>query len=197
VNKKYLESSCHPEELAFYRPIEAALRWCGLYVHEAKILRELGEAVVPERGQFPQWPCLRVNAEKILYAMVNGELPFGRDGRQVSVLDHVADDRKTVGHQELRAWIEEEYPQQRPAFLFDNLGPLGSGADQLAQNGYWRNLERMAAKAIEEFPAWKKSVSRVQKTGNLKDWLQNHIGASDREAIIITKILSENFKKYN
>ena len=67
----------------------------------------------------------------------------------------------------------------------------------MAQNGYWRNLERMAAKAIEEFPAWKKSVSKVQKTGNLKDWLQNHIGASDREAIIITKILSENFKNYN
>ena len=103
MNKKYLESSCHPEELAFYRPIEAALRWCGLYVHEEKILSELGKAVVPERAQFPQWPCLRVNAEKILYAMVNGELPFGRDGRQVSVLDHVADDRKTVGHQELRA----------------------------------------------------------------------------------------------
>ena len=93
--------------------------------------------------------------------------------------------------------MEEEYPQQRPAFLFDDLGPLGLGADQLAQNGYWRNLERMAAEAIEDFPAWKKSVSKAQKTGNLKDWLQNHIGTSDREAVIVIKILSETFKELN
>ena len=197
MSKKYLESSCHPEELAFYRPIEAAIRWCGLYAHEEKILGELGNAAVPERQQFRQWPCLRVNAEKILYAMVNGELPFGRDGRAVPLGEHVADDRKTVGHQELRAWIEEKYPQQRPAFLFDNFGPLGSGADQLAQNAYWRDLERMAAKAIEEFPTWKKSVSRIQKTGNFKDWLQNYIGTNDREAVIITKILSKTFKELN
>ena len=194
MSKKYLESSCHPEELAFYRPIEAAIRWCGLYVHEERILSELGEAFVPERGQFPQWPCLKVNAEKILYAMVNGELPFGRDGREVSILEDVADQRKTVGHHQLRAWMEKEYPQQRPAFLFDSFGPLGSGADQLAQNSYWRDLERMAASAVEQFPAWKKSVSKVQKTGNLKNWLQDHIGANDREAVIFTKILSEILK---
>ena len=67
--------------------------------------------------------------------------------------DHVADDRKTVGHQELRAWMEEEYPQQRPAFLLITLAP-GPWSGPVGPERLWKNLERMAAEAIEDFPAW-------------------------------------------
>ncbi len=68
---------------------------------------------------FPQWPCLRVNAEKILDAIENNELPHGRDGKTVKSDDHVAKARLTVRHTDLKAWMAKHFPDQKPGFLFD------------------------------------------------------------------------------
>jgi hypothetical protein len=66
----------NPQTKTFYRPIDAALRWCNLIRHEAEIIR--ADEICPERlGKiFPQWPCLQANLEKLYDAMRNGELPY-------------------------------------------------------------------------------------------------------------------------
>ena len=49
----YNPNSCNALEKPFYRPVEAALRWCGLITHEADILSALhGGCDIPKTGQF-------------------------------------------------------------------------------------------------------------------------------------------------
>lgn len=116
----YNTKSCNALEKPFYRPVEAAIRWCGLINHETKILALLNPSdMIPKTGQFPQWPCLQANTEKILDAIMHGEIPHGRDGKTVSEGDHVARGRLTVRHTDLRIWMAQHYPDQKPEFLFD------------------------------------------------------------------------------
>lgn len=117
----YDPKSCNALEKPFYRPIEAALRWCNLVAYEQQILQVTGEGLLPPAGAFPQWPCLRANAEKIVDAIQNNELPYGRDGRTVSPGEQVAKHRLTVRHTDLKKWMAEHYPDQKPKFLFDEV----------------------------------------------------------------------------
>jgi len=64
---------------------------------------------------------LRANAEKILDATLNGDLVHGRDGRTVAPGDHVAKERMTIRHTDLKAWMAKHYPDQKPKFLFDDV----------------------------------------------------------------------------
>jgi hypothetical protein len=103
----------------YYRPIEAAIRWCGLEEHEHSIARTMRGRLLPKPGEFPKWPALRINAERIIDAIANRELPFGIDGVTVQGgfrLDHP---RLTIRHVDLRAWMARAYPHERPRFLFD------------------------------------------------------------------------------
>lgn len=137
----YDEKSCSVLAKPHYRPIEAALRWCGLIEHETTILQKTGKEAVPPADAFPHWPCLRANAEKIFEATETGELTAYRDGRRVATIAPIQQTRKslfpstatsstnrteviskerlTVKHSELKAWMTEHYPDQKPAFLFD------------------------------------------------------------------------------
>lgn len=118
----YNPKSCNALEKPFYRPVEAALRWCGLIAHEADILNELhGGIDKPRPGQFPRWPCLLANTEKIMDAIMHGNILHGRDGKTVEPGDHVRADRLTVRHTDLREWMLKYYPDQKPAFLFDDI----------------------------------------------------------------------------
>ncbi len=117
----YNKKSCSALEKSYYKPIEAALRWCNLIQHEGLILGSTGTALFPGIGVFPQWPCLRANAEKIYDAILNEDLPHGRDGRTVSAGDHVAKERLTIRHADLKAWMAKHYPDQKPKFLFDEV----------------------------------------------------------------------------
>lgn len=117
----YDSKSCNALEKAYYKPIEAALRWCGLVEHEEEILRGTGNGICPGVGVFPRWPCLRANAEKIYDAILNGEIPHGRDGRTVPTGDQVSESRKTIRHTDLKAWMARHYPDQKPKFLFDEV----------------------------------------------------------------------------
>ena len=117
----YNDKSCNTLEKLFYRPIEAALRWCNLIAHESDILATVGESVLPPTGAFPRWPCLRLNTEKIHDAILNKELPYGRDGKTVVPGETVRKDRITVRHADLRVWMAACYPDQKPVFLFDEI----------------------------------------------------------------------------
>lgn len=119
----YNPKSCNALQKPYYKPIEVAIRWCGLIEYEAQIINTLEQSgrYVPAAGQFPRWPCLRVNTEKIFDAMEHGEMPIGRDGRTVAPNDHVTPSRRTVRHTDLRMWMSRHYPDQKPEFLFDEV----------------------------------------------------------------------------
>ncbi|MDR5611751.1 MAG: protein kinase [Arsenophonus sp.] len=117
----YNPKSCSSLEKAYYTPVEAALRWCNLISHEVMILEKVGLDALPSVRLFPQWPCLRVNTEKIIDAINAGELPYGRDGKTVPSGELVAKHRLTVRHSDLKIWMSKYYPDQKPAFLFDEL----------------------------------------------------------------------------
>lgn len=117
----YDAKSCNALQRPYYKPVEAALRWCNLTAHESAILQALDGAHIPKPDQFQQWPCLYSNTLKILDAMEHGDLPFGRDGKPVSPTEHVAPPRRTVRHTELRKWMEQNHPGSKPSFLFDEV----------------------------------------------------------------------------
>jgi len=106
---------------AFYRPIEAAIRWSGLVRFESRILKVVGARSIPCPEDFPRWPMLRLNVERIFDAMRNGELPYGRAGITCDDPSSLDDPELTVRHVDLRAWMMRFYPSHKPAFLFDDI----------------------------------------------------------------------------
>jgi hypothetical protein len=115
----YNPKSCNALQKPYYRPVEAAIRWCNLTNYEAQIMGALGDSHLPTIRQFPEWPCLAANTEKILDAIRHREIPHGRDGATVADGDHVAAARLTVRHNDLKAWMSKHFPDQKPDFLFD------------------------------------------------------------------------------
>ena len=106
----------------YYRPIEAAIRWCGLLRFEQRILATLGQRAIPETGEFPRWPLLRLYAERIFDGLAHGELPAGKAcivlDSERPALNELA---LTVRHVDLKAWMSQFYPGERPGFLFDDI----------------------------------------------------------------------------
>ena len=104
-----------------YRPIEeAAIRWSGLEKFERPILEKVGSSHVPKHEDFPRWPTLILNAERIVDAMDNGELRFTAIGADREVACPCSADVR-IRHVDVRAWMQKFYPDQRPAFLFGKL----------------------------------------------------------------------------
>ena len=120
----------------YYRPIEAAIRWCDLLRFEERILSKLDGRALPDPGEFHRWPMLRLNTERILDALSHRELTGYRPGAPHTEERLAPDDPSTVvRHVELRAWMTHHYPGERPAFLFGEsecLQPPALSVDSLA-----------------------------------------------------------------
>ena len=147
--ESYNAQSCSALEKPFYRPIEAALRWCNLTAHELDVLQITGVSLLPPAHAFPHWPCLRANAEKIIDAIQNGELQKGREGRTIAPGETVAKEKMTVRHTDLKAWMTKHYPDQKPKFLFDEI-ERNTHARYNAETFQVLQAERDAAKATIE-----------------------------------------------
>lgn len=198
----YDVKSCSSLERAYYRPIEAALRWCNLIEHEVVILEKTGQSLFPAIADFPQWPCLRLNAEKIFEATQNNELSHGRDGRTVSEGDHVAAHRVTVRHNDLKLWVAKYYPDQKPKFLFDEVERTTHSA--INKDAFVAlQVERDALKArIEKAEAWAKDTQQKLKELNAENVLlrsqvalnKDTLNGSERETLLI--IIAALAKEY-
>jgi len=129
----YTPHSCDTHAKVFYRPIDAAIRWCNLMAHESQILESAGDCTTMLSTNFPQWPCLHANTEKIFDAVRNHDLPFGYFG--ITVAPGTPIDRRllTVRHTDLKGWMFHHYPDQRPAFLF---GKLSAENEQISVGTY-------------------------------------------------------------
>ncbi|ROM70847.1 hypothetical protein BK653_02905 [Pseudomonas brassicacearum] len=114
----YTPNSYNPLAKLFYRPIDAAIRWCNLMTHESQILASAEDSPATLSTTFPQWPCLRTNTEKIFDAVRNRELPYGVFGVTVTPGTPIDCRLLTIRHTDLKWWMLHHYPDQRPTFLF-------------------------------------------------------------------------------
>jgi hypothetical protein len=246
---------------AVYSVPEASALWCG--VDKDQVKKILSEVVKLSETGFGRgvWlhddiPCLEPRSRAIAEAILSGALPHGReDGVTVDSNDVVAAERRRVLGRDLKCWMELEFPNEKPEFLFDDIERNShseitleayqalqadrdalklrvekaktaytqlrnektivenelkevkkqlsgcdhikaiKNSDELSTNDYWIKLMRLATKAINEYPIWRGKQRKVQKAGNLQDWLVNDCHASTREAEILKKILSDKFQE--
>lgn len=109
-----------PRSMVLYRPVEAAIRWCGLTRREQYLLEVLNGRQLPEPGEFPQWPALRLNVERIYDGVLNKDLRVAINGITVEGTTSVRldDPALTIRHVDLKTWMCRFYPEHRPSFLF-------------------------------------------------------------------------------
>lgn len=243
-----------------YSVPEAAALWCGIDKDQVKkILLEVEHLSETGFGRgvwlHDDIPCLEPRSRAIADAILSGVLPHGReDGVTIGSNDCVAAERRHVMGRDLKCWMEAEFPNEKPLFLFDDIErnsrkeitievyqalladrdalklrvekaktaytelrnektiveneleevkkqlnecsriKAPKNSDELSTNNYWIELTNLAIKVINEYPKWKIDKRRVQKSGNLQDWLVNDCNASNREAEILKKILSDKFQ---
>lgn len=107
-----------------YRPVEAAVRWCGLIDHEADILKAVGPKPFPDPEAFAGWPILNLAVERILDAIRHREIPAGLNGVTLADTPPLDDPALSIRHVDLKDWMSRRYPEHQPVFLF---GETGSG----------------------------------------------------------------------
>ena len=101
----------------FYRPIEAAIRWCGLVILEKEILATVSDEL-PRPKRLSKWPRLALCLDRIFDAILNGELPYGNRGITLYTESPENDPELTIRHIDLRVWLLHFYPEEKPPFLF-------------------------------------------------------------------------------
>jgi hypothetical protein len=105
----------------FYYPFEAAIAWCELSEDEARTVRlDMQVAPGPMPPDYPEWPCLYERAALIVHALKTGELPYGLHGKPG--YDRLPLESElpwlTVHWRDLKDWIADNFPSEKPAFLF-------------------------------------------------------------------------------
>jgi len=107
------DRNCRADRKPYYHVAEAAVFWCNIRGRTIQV----DDAGLPLNDS--QNPCLRVRAQEIMFAIDEGILPCGRDGKTVN--EHVARPRRTVRHVDLKEWIGRNFPGEKPPFLFDEV----------------------------------------------------------------------------
>lgn len=108
-----------PASKVFYRPIEASIRWAGLLRYKQVILASISSSGnLPQSLDCPRWDELRLYTDRIYDGILNGELPFGRNGITLNDTRLMDSPDLTVRHIDLKSWMRTHYPEHRPAFLF-------------------------------------------------------------------------------
>ena len=186
--ESYNAKSCNALSKPFYYPIEAALRWCNLIEHEAEIVERIGLGGLPKIGDFPQWKCLRINAEKIFDALMNGEMPCGREGKAVDPDEHVAPAKRTVRHTVLKAWLAEHEPGQKPAFLFDEV-ERETHARYNAETFHALQAERDALKlrvdnATEAYKQLRRERDELKAAVDAQATAEKPLGTTERNTLL-------------
>lgn len=101
-------------------PVAAAL-WCGVPLDRVERILEQCTQVDRAVVAHPQVPCIEPRCRAINEAINAGVLECRREGRAIAAGEHVAPERRTVSRMALKAWIAEQFPASKPAFLFDEI----------------------------------------------------------------------------
>ncbi len=114
--EKFDTKNCNALAKPYYTILEAAIRVCDLMNLEEDIIYKV-ENLLHVTEPFSWWPRLEKMVECLNNAIAHGDLPY----REGSGLKNLQRFRRTVRHHDLKAWFEKYYPDQRPAFLFDEV----------------------------------------------------------------------------
>jgi hypothetical protein len=112
---------------AVYSIPQAAALWCGVPEHQVnEITKEATQLSGTGLGRsiwtHPSIPCLEPRSRAIAEAIEEGSLPHGReDARTVPNGEHVAYERRCFFGRDLKQWMEKAFPNEKPAFLFDDI----------------------------------------------------------------------------
>lgn len=129
MDKPWENDSCAAMKAHYqiYSTAQAAALWCGVpedqldhIVNETEQLSESGFG----RGVWvhPYIPCIEPRSRAIAEALESGDLPHGReDARTLGKDDYAAPERRHFFGRDLKKWMEEAFPNEKPAFLFDEL----------------------------------------------------------------------------
>lgn len=91
--------------------------------------------------------------------------------------------------------VEGELELLKQSVLGSNAINLDVEDNDLTNSVSWVEFNRLVSTAVNEYPAWSRGQRKVQKSGNLQEWLTGIIGASNREAELIKKIMSDFFQE--
>ncbi len=139
-----------PTSKVFYRPIEASIRWTGLLRYEQVILASVSSSRnLPQSLDCPRWGELRLYTERIYDGILNGELPFGQNGITARDIALIESPDLTVRHVDLKRWMRQHYPEQRPGFLFSRSERIAHPFISL-ETGQAMLIERLALKSALE-----------------------------------------------
>ncbi|EDT3379542.1 MULTISPECIES: hypothetical protein [Pseudomonadota] len=131
----------------FYRPIEAAIRWAGLLRYEHVVLAAISSSRhLPQSLDCPRWDEVRLYTDRIYDGILNGELPFGKNGITINDTKLIDSPELTVRHVDLKRWMHEHYPGQRPGFLFSRSERIAHPFITV-ETGQAMLVERMALKS--------------------------------------------------
>jgi hypothetical protein len=183
----------HPHAKIFYRPIDAALRWCNLLRYETQIVRAALSSPDELASIYPQWPCLRAAAEKIYDAMRNGELSYGCLGITVPAGSYVEPYQLTIRHSDLRQWMQVYYPDQKPGFLFES----GSDAHENVRLGTFLALQADRDTLLRELDTQQRHLQEILvdlraiglERDDLKVMVKAHGQLSERSEITYQNII--------
>ena len=111
---------------AVYSIPQAAALWCGVPDDQVeKIVQEatpisgtgLGRCI----WKHSDAPCLEYRSRALAEATEDGSLPHGREDGSLVSGDHVAYERRHFFGRDLKQWLEKSFPNEKPAFLFDDI----------------------------------------------------------------------------
>ena len=141
-----------PLSKVFYRPIEASIRWAGLLRFKHFILASIASPRdLPRSLECPRWSELRLYTERIYDGILNGELPFGQKGITTHDAALIDSPDLTVRHVDLKRWMHQHYPEQRPGFLFSRSERIAHPIISL-ETGQAMLVEQLALKSALDQP---------------------------------------------
>jgi len=139
-----------PISKVYYRPIEASIRWAGLLRLKQMILAAISSPrSLPPSLDCPRWEELRLYTDRIYDGIINGELPFGKNGVTLNDVELIESPELTVRHIDLKRWMRQHYPEQRPGFLFSRSERIAHPSISL-ETGQAMLVERLALKSALE-----------------------------------------------
>jgi hypothetical protein len=158
-----------------------------------KFLRTLKlaqRAIIAKQISEPVWP-----GAFIAWAKRNG-LDFPQ-----KLVDEVESRGQVIADwKDLYDQLKEKYEVLEKAYTQVTEKQNGQSADtnqtdKVLSSEYLQGFLGKVKRTVDEYPPWKKTQKRkIQKTGNLHNWLMRDIGADTREAELLKKILSDNFE---
>jgi len=194
VVESWKEDSCADVKAryALYSVARAAALWCGVtddlieqVLNEASPISEtgLGRCIVSH----PDAPCIEPRCRAIAEAIESGLLPHCREnGKLVDTGEHAAYERWHISGRALKTWIEEEFPNDKPAFLFDDIERNSHSA--ITTDAY-RTLkaDRDALKirvdnAIEEFKSLRQKKESIEADRDLLQKKLEDISLPNKES---------------